>query len=139
MQVQESYRVQSTGGVALHFADGDAVQLLQARGIPPKRTDSGEGVTLGASENVTEFWFRLKGIRDLAHYRQLVSDERSNGPIHEFPPGAVFTLCRVPSPVSRKHSDWLVIVDTAIGASMKWFENLRDQGELTMVRIVEGE
>lgn len=64
-------------------------------------------------------------IRDLDHYRQLVSDERSQGPLVQYRPGSTLLMQRTEAPKTRKV--WYLVLDTAIGATPRFLEELRSR------------
>lgn len=77
-----------------------------------------------------EFLNGYPAIRDLDHYRQLVADDRSAGPLVQYPPRASLLMERAEMPKSKRV--WYVVLDTAIGATPKFLAELRVKRSITI-------
>jgi hypothetical protein len=118
-----------SNGVA--FVNTDAVRRLKEIGIVRKGTGLITNYPLSKLQHNY-----LKGfpqIRDLDHYRELVSDPRSPGPMFHFTYGKSVVMEYVER--GRKKVPWYVILDTAIGCHAAFLEEMQKSGRLGITSV----
>lgn len=109
------------GGIC--FQNGDDLRRLREIGfLKPRKKDTAK-VKRSPSRATQEEMFRLFKVRDVEHYRSLVGNPRSNGLLVRFKPGDVLKMERVEHPL-LDGADWFVVLDTAIGGSRAFIEEL---------------
>lgn len=124
----ERITVTVSGRNGLALVNLDATRRLSELGY---RRHKGKGARQSPHE-LTQQEF-LKGyvlIRDLAHYRRLVSDDRSPGPLVQYRPGTTLLMERTETPKTRKV--WYLVLDTAIGATPRFLAELKSKRSITI-------
>lgn len=127
----ERITVKVSGRNGLALLNLDAASRLRELGY---RRNKGNGFR-SSPHRMTQLEF-LKGypqIRDLDHYRQLVSDERSKGPLVQYEPGSTLLMERTEALKSKKV--WYLVLDTAIGATPRFLEDLRSRRSVTITAL----
>ncbi len=119
-------------GVA--FVNGDGLKrLLEVGALRPKLAAKGKVASRRHSELQAYMLNRWPGVRDLAHYRDLVGDPRSEGPMHSFQQGTVLTMERNADP-RNSEIPFYVVLDTSIGGSAVFITKL---AQARRVRVEE--
>lgn len=124
------------GGICLQ--NGDELKRLREVGVlrakaPTKgkiqRVRKGTG-----NQEILEMWRKSKGIQNLEHYRRIVGNPRTDGPIHRFDQGMTLTMERCPHP-NEPEVFWYVILDTAIGAAVPFIDLLLKRNRVRIEQI----
>lgn len=123
-------QVSRRGGLAL--INLDATRRLRALGF--KRNTKTRGVRRSPhSRTQQEFLAGYPQIRDLDHYRQIVGDERSRGPLVTYEPGATLLMERTETQKSKRI--WYVVLDTAIGATPEFLDDLQSRRSIKVTPV----
>lgn len=131
MDLAERIEVRLIGGIGVAFPNLDATRRLREMGF---RRRTGRGTRRSTRNKVqADFLAGYIGIRDVAHYRQLVEDERSEGPMVWFNPGTKLLMERTEHPKSKRV--WYLVLDTAIGAQPDFLEELQRAKSITITSI----
>lgn len=131
MDLAERIEVSIIGSMGVAFPNRDATRRLHQLGFKP----TGKGGTKRSTRTKVQadFLKGYPGIRDLAHYRELVSDERSEGPMVWFNPGQTLLMERTEHPKSKRV--WYLVLDTAIGARPEFLHELRAAKSITITAV----
>lgn len=129
MPTAEQITVKVAGHNGLALINTDAVRRLQELGFKRRK---GKSRVRSSPHSRTQIDF-LSGypqIRGLEHYRQLISDERSDGPLVTYGRGAILLMERTETPKSKKI--WYLVLDTAIGARPEFLDELQALGSISI-------
>lgn len=118
-------------GRGMGLVNSDATRRLSALGF--KRKGSGKIKQVGLSRMQADYLKGYPQIRDLDHYRELLGEPRSKGPIHIFTRGEKVLVERMEYPKSQK--EYYVVLDTAIRGDVSFIEALVKQGTLKLTPI----
>lgn len=126
--IAERIRVKVSNRNGLALVNLDATRRLRELGYRPRK---GQGARTSPSHLTQQEALKAYPmIRDVDHYRHLVSDERSNGPLVQYEPGSILLMEKTEAPKSGKV--WYLVLDTAIGASPKFLEELRSKRSISV-------
>jgi hypothetical protein len=116
--------VMHRGGLAL--PDLDAARRLVRLGYKPK--EMGRKTT--PHSETQRVYLRNRGIRDIDHYRQIVGDPLSVGPIHQYVPGQSLLMQRTVR--AKTGVVYYFILDTAIGCREDFLEIMLKEKRITI-------
>lgn len=128
MELAEQIRVTINGPNGLAMPNYEALRRLRSLGVKRR---PGRGTRSTTKSKVqAEFLAGYPAIRNLAHYRELVSDERSEGPMVWYVPGTVLLMERTEHPKSKRV--YYVVLDTAIGSRPAFLKELAQRKSITV-------
>lgn len=128
MPVAERITVTVSGRNGLALTNLDATRRLRELGY--RRVLGRSARTSPRSMTQQEYLKGYPMVRDLDHYRQLVSDERSKGPMVQYDSGATLLMERTEAPKTGRV--WYLVLDTAIGARPEFLQELRSKRAITI-------
>jgi hypothetical protein len=118
--------VSGRNGVAL--INLDTTRRLRALGF---RRNKGAGLRSAPhSQTQAEYLKGYPAIRDLAHLRHLIDDDRSEGCLITYKRGDSLLMER--NDTAKSGKVWYLVLDTAIGASPKFLSELKQRGAITI-------
>lgn len=139
MMNAETIEVTILDGGGVCFQNGDELKRLQEAGILRAKAPKTSTIRRAEGGNANSYILerlKLKGVRDLEHYRKIVGNPRTNGLMHRFKSGMTLTMEKCPHP-NEPEVFWYVILDTAIGGSVPFIEALQGRGRL-QIRLLGG-
>lgn len=120
-------------GVA--FMNGDGIKrLMEVGAIGSKKSDTAKIGRAPRSQSQAVLLGKLKNVRTLERYRELVGDPRAEGLLHRFTHGEVVTLERNCDPRNPEIPVYCVL-DTSIYASAAFITKLAQAKRIQVVQI----
>lgn len=116
-------------GAGIAFADFDATRRLTKMGFELKKP----GRKWTTKSRVQREFLNDRGIRDMGHYRVIVKDPLSVGPIHWYDPGQTLLMQRTVT--RKKQKVFYLILDTAIGAQEEFIEELLSEKRIRIEEV----